>query len=68
MIKRYVLVQHDGKIGIVINDSDDAGAMENGAQIFNEQNNGYTYFVIDKLNPPREYEDEFINKHRGLGG
>ena len=53
MSKRYCLVQHNGEIGIVIrSNGDDPESLENAAQIFNEQNDEYNYFVIDELNPP----------------
>ncbi len=48
---RYSLIQekHQSK---VIKTSNDPEELENAAQTFNEQANGCTYFVIDKLNPP----------------
>jgi len=59
MYKRYCLIQHNGKVGITINQNDnDPESLENAAQIFNEQNNGYNYFVIDKLNPPNKEQSK----------
>ena len=61
---RFLLIQHIGECNQVIKTSNDAGELENAAQRFNEDTNWYNYFVIDKLNPPPEYDDEFIDKHR----
>ncbi len=55
MSERYCLIKHNGEVGIVIDSKDnDPGSLENAAQRFSERNDGYNYFVIDKLNPPLE--------------
>jgi len=51
-IHRYLLMQGKGQSKKLIKTSNDPEALENAAQRFNEQANGCTYFVIDKLNPP----------------
>ncbi len=49
---RYLLMQQKGQSKKLIKTSNDPEALETAAQRFNEQANGCTYFVIDKLNPP----------------
>lgn len=57
-LHRYSLMQQKGQSKKVIKSSNDPEALETAAQRFNEQSNGCTYFVIDKLNPPIQRKEQ----------
>lgn len=57
-LHRYSLMQQKGQSKKVIKSSNDPELLETAAQRFNEQANGCTYFVTDKLNPPIQRKEQ----------